>query len=92
MRIEIMGANVTNAVADVLDTLQNFDATYRGYIDALDWAISSILLANDAVDEDNPRGVLAKLQYLTMLRRDLVTLARPADADLEENDIPTASF
>ena len=46
MRIEIMGANVTNAVADVLDTLQNFDATYRVYIDALDWAISSILLAN----------------------------------------------
>ena len=56
MRIEIMGANVTNAVADVLDTLQNFDATYRGYIDALDWAISSILLANEAVDEDNPRA------------------------------------
>ena len=92
MRIEIMGANVTNAVADVLDTLQNFDATYRGYIDALDWAISSILLANEAVDEDNPRDVLAKLQYLTMLRRDLVTLARPADADLEENAIPPASF
>lgn len=92
MRIEIMGANVTDAVADVLDTLQNCDATYRGYIDALDWAMSSILLANEAVDEDNPRGVLSNLQYLSMLRRDLVALARPADANLEENDVPTASF
>lgn len=92
MRIEIMGANVTDSVADVLDTLQNCDATYRGYLDALDWATYSILLANEAVDEDNPRGVLSKLQYLSMLRRDLVALARPADADLEENDIPAVSF
>ena len=51
-----------------------------------DW--NAKLNAEDYTAED----VLAKLQYLTMLRRDLVTLARPADADLEENDIPTASF
>ncbi|MDE6526263.1 MAG: hypothetical protein K2L75_03330 [Muribaculaceae bacterium] len=92
MRIEVMGANVTTIVAEVLDTLQNDDYTYRTYMEAIDWAVSSILLADEPVDEDDPRGVLSHLRQLYMLQRDLTALARPADADLEENDTPTASF
>ncbi|MDE6156840.1 MAG: hypothetical protein K2F78_01710 [Muribaculaceae bacterium] len=54
--------------------------------------MSSILLADEPVDEDDPCGVLSHLRQLYMLQRDLTALARPADADLEENDTPTASF
>ena len=74
MRIEIAGAQITDSVVDVLETLQTTPDVARMYTDNID------------------ADTLAQLRTLQMIRRDILTLASPPDADLPQNDTLTASF
>lgn len=86
MRLEIAGADITDAVIEVLDTLQNDREILRNYIDTLERLGRRILLDPDS-DMDS-EGTLGDLRVLQMIRNDLQTLAAPPDASLPENDTP----
>ena len=86
MRIEIAGAQITNAVVDVLETLQTTPDITHMYTDNIDALCRRLLLDFDGAD------TLAQLRTLQMIRRDILTLASPPDADLPQNDTLTASF
>lgn len=88
MRIEIGGAQVTDAVVEVLDTLQNQPEIVRSYLQVIDSVSRTIIL--DISDEDDTEA-MSRLRALQMIRRDIVTLATPPDVDDEANDIPTAT-
>ena len=91
MRIEIAGAQITDAVVEVLDTLQNEAGVLQSYIDTLDRLTRSEILN---MPEDNPddSATLPRLRILQMIRRDLLSLAMPPDADDPDNDTPTSSL
>lgn len=88
MRIEIGGAQVTDAVVEVLDTLQNQPEIVRSYLQVIDSVSRTIIL--DISDEDDTEA-MSRLRALQMIRRDIVTIATPPDVDDEANDIPTAT-
>lgn len=91
MRIEIAGAQITNAVVDVLETLQTTPDITHMYTDNIDALCRRLLLDFDG-DDINDADTLAQLRTLQMIRRDILTLASPPDADLPQNDTLTASF
>ena len=91
MRIEIAGAQITDAVVEVLDTLQNQRDLTNIYISTLD-ELTRLVILDISGDEDQDSPTLARLRALQMIRRDLLTLSTPPDADDPANDRPTASF
>ena len=91
MRIEIAGAQITDSVVDVLETLQTTPDVARMYTDNIDALCRRLLLDFDGNDL-NDAETLAQLRTLQMVRRDILTLAFPPDDDLPQNDTPTASF
>lgn len=92
MRIEVAGAQITEAVAEVLDTLQNDSKLSATYIQALDEVTRLVILDISGTDEEADLQTLSRLRALQMIRRDLVTLSSPPGVDDPENDAPTASF
>ena len=91
MRIEIAGAQITDAVIDVIETLQATPDIARMYTENIDALCRRLLLDFDG-DDLNDADTLAQLRTLQMIRRDILTLASPPDTDLPQNDTPTASF
>lgn len=91
MRIEIAGAQITDAVVDVIETLQTTPDVVRMYTDNID-ALCRRLLLNFDGDDLNDADTLAQLRTLQMVRRDILTLSFPPDVDLPQNDTSTASF
>lgn len=91
MRIEIAGAQITDAVVEVLDTLQNQQELTRLYLETLDTVTRSVIL-DISGDETEDSATLSRLRALQMIRRDLVSLSMPPDVDDPANDTPTASF
>lgn len=91
MRVEIAGAQISDAVVDVLDTLQNEADVARAYIDTLDALTRALILDIDGDDADDA-STLSRLRALQLLRRDIATLASPPGADAAANDVPTASL
>ena len=91
MRIEVAGAQITDTVVDVLETLQTQQDVAKLYLDTLDEVTRMVILDISGVDEEDTK-VLGRLRTLQMIRRDIATLATPPDVDLPENDTPTASF
>ena len=89
MRIEIAGAQVTEAVVDVLDTLQNHPEIMASYRDTIRDLCRDTILSPD--DEDDVER-MSRLRSLQMMLRDLETLAAPPDADGPANDIPAISL
>lgn len=92
MRIEVAGAQITDSVAEVLDSWQNDGGMADIFIDALDTLTRSVILDLSGSDEERDAVTLSRLRALQLMRRDILTLSRPADADLPENDTPTAQF
>lgn len=92
MRIEIAGAQVTDAVVEVLDSLQNQPEIIKVYIGVLDEVTRAVILDISGTDEEADTATLSRLRALQMIRRDLLTISEPPDADLPGNDTPTASF
>lgn len=53
MRVEIAGSQISDAVVDVLDTLQNEADVARAYIDTLDALTRALILDIDSDDADD---------------------------------------
>ena len=93
MRIEIAGAQITDAVVDILDDLQNMTDLTKEYLRTLDEITQTQILAtSEDDDEENDARTLSRLRAIQMIRRVIVTLSAPPDADDPSNDNPTASF
>lgn len=92
MRIEIAGAQITDAVVEVLDTLQNNRDVTGVYLQTLDEVTRSVILDLSGADDEADTQTLSRLRALQMIRRDLLTLAMPPDADDPANDTPTAQL
>lgn len=91
MRIEIGGAQVTDSVVDVLDTLQNQPEIIKSYLQVID-TITRLIILDISGDEEDDIEAMSRLRALQMIRRDIKTLATPPDADDPANDIPAASI
>ena len=92
MRIEIAGAQITDAVVEVLDTLQNQTELTSEYLQVLDEVTRAVILDISGVDEEGDSRTLSRLRALQMIRRDLITLSMPPDVDDPANDTPTAQL
>lgn len=92
MRIEIAGAQITDAVVEVLDTLQNQPELTSIYLRTLDELTRATILDISGADDETDTDTLARLRALQMIRRDIATLASPPDADAPANDTPAAQF
>lgn len=91
MRIEAAGAQITDAVVEVLDTLQNDKEVTDLYVKTLDDLTRIVILDIDGVDAEADSETLNRLRALQMIRRDLLALAMPPDVDDEANDKPILS-
>ena len=92
MRLEAAGAQITDAVIEVLDTLQNQPELRDAYIETIDEVSRSVILDLTATDTESDARTLSRLRALQMIRRDILTLATPPDVDKPENDTPAAQF
>ena len=92
MRIEAAGAQITDAVIEVLDTLQNQPELRDAYIKTIDEVSRSVILDLTATDNESDSRTLSRLRALQMIRRDILTLASAPDVDKPENDKPAAQF
>ena len=61
MRIEIAGAQVTDAVVEVLDTLQNQTELKREYLQVLDEVTRAVILDISGDDEEADSRTLSRL-------------------------------
>lgn len=92
MRIEAAGANITDAVVEVLDDLQNESAATKLYLETLDEVTRDVVLNPLTIDEGSDTQTLAKVRALQMIRKMIMTLAMPPDVDNVENDKPILSI
>ena len=90
MRIEVGGAQVTDSVVEVLDTLQNQQELSKTYLRVLDEVTRTIIL-DVTGDEEDDVAVMARLRTLQMIRRDILTLSTPPDVDDPANYLPKFS-
>ena len=89
MRVEIAGAQLTESVVDVIETLQTQPeilAAYRRTVSALS---RMLILSADDIDD---LETMAHLRALQMMMRDLEAMAFPAGVDDPGNDIPAATL
>lgn len=91
MKIEIAGAQITDAVVDILDDLQNMTDYTKMYLATLDELTRDIILDISGEDENNSRTI-DRLRVLQMIRRDLMVLSMPPDADDPKNGKPILSL
>ncbi len=91
MRIEISGAQITDAVVEVIEELQTNAELLKLYADTLDELTRRVILDIEGIDGRDAE-VLARIRTLQMIRRDILAIARPADADDPANDVPAASL
>lgn len=92
MRIEAAGAQITDAVVEVLDTLQNQTELTSEYLQVLDEVTRALILDIYGDDEEADCRTLSRLRVLQMIRRDIITLSMPPDVDDPANDTPTAQL
>lgn len=90
MRLEVSGAQITDAVVEVLDTLQNQPDLTKVYLQALDDVTRIVIIDLSGEDAEADLKTLSRLRALQMVRRDIATLTTPPDVDLQANDIPAA--
>lgn len=92
MRIEVAGTQITDAVVEVLDTLQNQTELTREYLQVLDEVTRAVILDISGDDAETDSRTLSRLRALQMIRCDLITLSMPPDVDDPANDIPAAQL
>lgn len=88
MRIVVAGAEITDAVVDTLDSLQNDPDIARQYTNTLDELTRAVILDLDGDDAEADSATLSRLRVLQMIHRDIGILSAPPDADRPENDKP----
>lgn len=87
MRLEIAGADITDAMVEVLDDLQNSVGLLKTYTDTLDELTRQTILSITGIDEKDA-FVLGRLRVLQHIRQSLITLGDPPDAGDPSNDTP----
>lgn len=92
MRIEIAGAQITDTVVEVLDTLQNHRDVTEIYLQTLDEVTRTVILDLSGFDEETDSRTLSRLRALQMIRRDLTTLSMPPDVSDPINDTPAVQL
>lgn len=92
MRVEVSGAQITDAVVDVVEKLQTEPEVTGLYIDTIDELTRSLIIDHDATLEECDSDILSRLRVLQMIRRDILTIARPEDVNDPANDIPAAQL
>ena len=88
MRIEIAGAQITDAVVDVIETLQSSPEITKTYINTIDELTRTVILDLSAADDEADAVTLSRVRVLQMIRRDIIALATPPDVDIPANDTP----
>lgn len=91
MRMEVAGAQITDSVVEVLDTLQNQTDVTDACLGAIDEITRMIITDISGDDADDARR-LSLLRALQVIRRDIATLAAPPDADNPANDVPVVQL
>ncbi len=88
MRIEIAGAQITDAVVEVIETLQSSPEITKTYIHTIDDLTRAVILDLSAADDEADALTLSRIRVLQMIRRDIIALATPPDQDSPNNDTP----
>lgn len=91
MRVEIAGAQITDAVVEVVEELQTNQELTRLYVETLDEVTRTVILDLEGLD-DRDADTLSRIRALQMIRRDLLKIATPPDVDDPANDTPVASI
>lgn len=91
MRLEVAGAQITDAVVETLENLQNDPVMTQHYIDTIDRTTRKVI-DNFSGDDNHDSAAISDLKVLQMIRRDILSLAMPPDVDNPANDTPTASY
>lgn len=91
MRIEVAGAQITDAVVEVVEELQTNAELTRMYVDTLDELTRAVILDLEGL-EDRDSETLGRIRVLQMIRRDILKIAAPSDVDDPANDTPVASI
>ncbi|MDE6277254.1 MAG: hypothetical protein K2M06_04015 [Muribaculaceae bacterium] len=88
MKTKIGDATLTDAVVEVLETLQNQRDVTAIYLETIDELTRTLIvdLSDDSADADII--VMSRLRALQMMRRDIVTLSTPPDMDQPTDEIP----
>lgn len=83
----IAGAEITDAVVEIIEDLQSNLENIRNIKDAVT-KISEFIVSNTDNDPEAESKAMEYLRALHFAVRVIEGIAQPADADLEENDIP----
>jgi hypothetical protein len=89
MRLEVGGAQITEGVAEVMETLQTQPEILKAYRRTVSVLSRRLILSPD---DDDDVETMAHLRALRMMIRDLETIANPPRADDIENDNPVVSL
>jgi hypothetical protein len=89
MRLEVGGAQITEGVAEVMETLQTQPEILKAYRRTVS-VLSRMLILSP--DDDDDVETMAHLRALQMMIRDFETIANPPGGDDVVNDIPVASL
>lgn len=89
MRLEVAGAQITEDVVDVIETLQTQPEMLKAYRRTVSILSHKLILTPD---DDDDVETMAHLRALRMMIRDLETIANPPRADDIENDNPVVSL
>ena len=89
MRLEVGGAQITEGVAEVMETLQTQPQILKAYRRTVSILSHKLILTPD---DDDDVETMAHLRALQMMIRDLETIANPPGADDIENDNPVVSL
>lgn len=92
MRLEVGGAQITESMVEVLETLQSQPEVAKVYLQTLDEVTRSVILDISSLDDESDVRTLSRLRALQMIRRDIVTFAMSPEIDAPENDIPVAQL
>ena len=92
MRLEVGSSQITDAVVEVLETLQNQRDVTALYLETIDELTRTLIvdISDDSADADIT--TMSRLRALQMIRRDIVTLSNPPDVDDPANDVPAGTF
>ena len=85
MRLEVAGAQITEDVVDVIETLQTQPEILKAYCRKVSILSHKLILTPD---DDDDVETIAHLRALQMMIRDFETIANPPGADDVGNDVP----
>lgn len=92
MRLEVGGAQITESMVEIIETLQTQPEVTRVYLQTLDEVTRSVILDTSGLNDESDIRTLSSLRALQMIRRDIITFAISPEIDAPENDVPVAQL